>query len=342
MKKLVLSLIFSSILLAFPFISLAQIPHSKAADSITLSGYWQNFPNPAQTPLRLTDIPAGYKVVNIAFGDMNSDGSVSFTLQGPPYDTMQNGNDIFKEDIKAIKANGVKVILSLGGQNGYFSVNSTDAENNFVNSLSQLISTYGFDGLDYDFESGLSLANEDFLVDATQKLKQAFKAQGKTLYFSSAPETVDVYWATFSYGKYDKLIQNKLLDKVQVQMYNSGCMNGMNGSWCYNQGTVDFMVSQADSTIATWVQNKIYSSSDEASQVYSIGLPAEVQAAGGGYTDPSLLKKAIACLKDGASGNCGTYSPASHYSITNVMTWSINWDAKNGYAFEKAVVAASK
>lgn len=303
------------------------------ANPLPLAGYWQNFNNPADTPVRLTDIPKGYKVINIAFADMNTDGSVGFLLQGPPYLSMPNGDTVFKNDIKEIQARGVKVLLSLGGQNGFYQIDNQTKENNFVASLKQLITTYGFDGLDYDIENGLTTVNAAYLVDATRQLRDFFKGQAKPLTFTLAPETIDVYWQTYPNGKYDSLIQSDLIDSVQVQLYNSGCMPGSKpGSACYSQGTEDFIVSQADSTIQIWMKNGIAN----AAQKYMIGLPASIGAAGGGYVDPAVIKKALSCLQ--TQTNCATYVPTQMYpQLGGFMTWSINWDAKNGYAFEKAV-----
>jgi len=192
--------------------------------SAGLIGYWQNFDNPAQTPVRLTDIPAAYSIVTIAFADLAADGTASFTLQGPPYATMPDGNNTFKADIKTLQTKGVKVLLSLGGQNGFYQINTADQEQKFVSSLENIINTYGFDGVDYDLENGLSAANASFLVNATQTIKQDFQGQGKALYVTAAPETMDVYWMQYPNGKYDALIKAGLLDLVQVQLYNSGCM----------------------------------------------------------------------------------------------------------------------
>lgn len=296
----------------------------------TLVGYWENW---YSTPVRLTDINSNYNVINIAFANIAADGTVSFLLDGSPYPQMANAEATFKSDIKTLQAKGVKVILSLGGQNGYYPVNSKAQENNFVSSLANVIRTYNFDGVDYDFESGLSTANNTYLLSATQRLKDEFAGQGKTLLFTLAPETIDVYWGIYPYGKYDLLIKSDVIDWVQVQLYNSGCMPGIKpGSQCYVQGTEDFIVSQADSTIQTWMKNGI----KNAAKKYVAGFPATVNAAGGGYVDPAIINKAFTCLK--TQTQCGSYIPTQTYpDLGSVMTWSINYDAKSGYAFAQGV-----
>ncbi len=301
--------------------------------SNNLIGYWQNFTNPAETPVKLTDIPAGYNIVTVAFADMSADGTVSFTLQGPPYSTMKDGVTIFKNDIKILQKNGVKVLLSLGGQNSYYQINNTTEENNFIATLEPIMTSYGFDGLDYDLENGLTSANASYLQDATKKMKQDLAAQGKNLFITIAPETLDVYWQVFPNGKYDSLIRAGVIDLVQVQLYNSGCMPSYKpGSPCYSQGSEDFIVSNADSTIQTWKKMGI----PNPEVLYAAGLPATQNAAGGGYLDPTIVKKALTCLQ--TSTQCDTYTPTESYpTLTNVMTWDINWDAKNNYLFEKTI-----
>jgi chitinase len=302
------------------------------ADTNKMAGYWQNWysNNSTQAPVKLTDIPTNYQTVIIAFADLATNGSVSFSVQGSPY---AGDSKTFKNDIKTLQSQGRKVLISIGGQNASFNVNNQTQENQFVSSLSGVITAYGFDGVDYDIEHGLSQSNAKYLVSATSRLKNSFNAKGKTLIFTTAPETLDTYFAYLQNGKYTALIKSGLVDRVQVQLYNSGCMPGnMAGSLCYQQGTVDFIVSQVDSTIrafkAAGIQN--------AERLYVAGFPSAPAAAGGGYTDPSIIKKALTCLRTGKQ--CGQYKPASTYpNFNQLMNWSINYDAKNQYSFSKAL-----
>lgn len=283
--------------------------------------------------MKLTDIPAGYKRVVIAFADMASDGTASFSVQAPAYVALPNADEAFKNDIKLLQSRGVKVLISFGGQNGIYQINDVTQKNKFIATLEDIITKYGFDGVDYDIENGLTNANSHYLVEATKVLKENFAAKGKSLIFTLAPETIDVYWQTFPNGKYDALIQSGLISTVQVQLYNSGCMPGyLPGSSCYSQGTVDFIVSQADSTIQTWLKGGV----QNAESLYVAGLPASTSAAGGGYVDPATLKKAATCLA--SLKECGSYIPTKTYpEFSGFMTWSVNWDASNGYQFEKTV-----
>ena len=51
---------------------------------------------------------------------------------------------------------------------------------------------------------------------------------------------------------------------------------------------------------------------------------------------PSVIHDALDCLA--AQANCGSFVPPAAYpAIRGVMTWSINWDASNGYNFADTV-----
>jgi chitinase len=57
---------------------------------------------------------------------------------------------------------------------------------------------------------------------------------------------------------------------------------------------------------------------------------------GSGYVSPSVVNDALDCLA--AQQNCGSFVPATTWpGIRGVMTWSINWDASNGYNFAATV-----
>jgi chitinase len=101
----------------------------------------------------------------------------------------------------------------------------------------------------------------------------------------------------------------------------NGCDQGV-----YAQGTENFLTALACIQLQGGLR---------ADQV-GLGLPASGSAAGGGYTAPSTVNAGLDCLAKGA--NCGSFKPSATYpTIRGAMTWSINWDASNGYAFANTV-----
>jgi chitinase len=116
-----------------------------------------------------------------------------------------------------------------------------------------------------------------------------------------------------------------ILTIVNMQYYNSGTMNGCDQG-VYAQGTENFLTALACIQLQGGLR---------ADQV-GLGLPASGSAAGGGYMSPSTVNAGLDCLAKGT--NCGTFHPSAAYpSIRGAMTWSINWDASNGYAFANTV-----
>ena len=116
-----------------------------------------------------------------------------------------------------------------------------------------------------------------------------------------------------------------ILTIVNTQYYNSGSMLGADGK-LYYQGDVDFLTALAAIQLEGGLR---------PDQV-GLGVPASSSAAGGGYVATSVVNAALDCLASGSS--CGSFTPTARYpTIRGAMTWSINWDGSNGYAFGTAV-----
>jgi chitinase len=211
------------------------------------------------------------------------------------------------------------VILSVGGQNGTITVADGTSANNFANSLRSLISQFGFDGVDIDLENGV---NPTFMGQALRSVRNAV---GANFIITMAPQTIDMQSTG---GAYFQLALNikDILTVVHTQYYNSGSMLGCDNSQAYSQGTVNFMTALA----CIQLENGL-----RPDQV-ALGLPAGPGAAGGGIVAPSLVNDALNCLARGT--NCGSFRPPRTYpDIRGAMTWSVNWDVRNGNSFARTV-----
>ncbi|WP_346011819.1 glycosyl hydrolase family 18 protein [Streptomyces sp. SID3343] len=279
-----------------------------------LTGYWQNFNNGA-TVQTIAQVPAEYDIIAVSFADATSTpGGVSFTLDP----ALNYTEAAFKADIAAKHSAGKKVIISVGGEKGTVSVNSSSSATNFANTLYTLIQTYGFDGVDIDLENGI---NSTYMSQALRSLSGKV---GPSLVITMAPQTLDMQSTGTEYFKTALAIKD-ILTVVNTQYYNSGAMLGCDGK-VYSQGTVDFMTGLACIQLEGGLA---------PSQV-GLGLPASPRGAGGGYVSPSVVNNALDCLTKGTG--CGTFKPTKTYpSLRGAMTWSTNWDALNGNQFSNTV-----
>jgi chitinase len=288
-----------------------------------LTGYWQDFVNGA-TPLRLSSVPTSYDLVAVAFAEANPSlpGAVTFTVD-PGLSTALGGytDAQFRADINTLHARGQRVVLSVGGEKGNVAVGSAAAATNFANSVYNLITSYGFDGVDIDLENGVSATYMG------QALRSLSARVGSRLIITMAPQTIDMQNPNQEYFKLALNIKD-ILTVVHTQFYNSGSMLGCDNNFAYSQGTVNFLTALACIQLQSALR---------PDQV-ALGLPATTQAAGGGYVSPSVVNNALNCLAKAT--NCGSFVPPSTWpGIRGAMTWSINWDAANGYAFANSVGA---
>ena len=181
------------------------------------------------------------------------------------------------------------------------------------------MTSFGFDGVDIDLENGV---NPSAMSQALHSLRSM---TGSSLIVTLAPQTIDMQSTG---GAYFQLALNikDILTVVHTQYYNSGSMLGCDQNQAYPQGTENFLTALACIQLQSALR---------PDQV-ALGLPASSQAAGGGFQDPANLNAALDCLARGT--NCGSFKPPSTWpSIRGAMTWSVNWDASNGFHFANTV-----
>ncbi|HST65884.1 MAG TPA: glycosyl hydrolase family 18 protein [Mycobacteriales bacterium] len=296
-------------------------PGTGALPRHTLTGYWHNFVN-GSSNLRLRDVPATYDVVDVAFADATTTpGAVSFAVDPGLSSALGGYTDAnLIADVATLHARGAKVVLSVGGQNGTISVSDSTSATNFATSMRSILSRFGFDGVDIDLENGV---NPTFMAQALHSI-----AAGRTGFIlTMAPQTIDMQSTGTAYFQLALNVRD-ILTTVHTQYYNSGTMLGCDGR-VYAQGTVDFITALACIQLQGGLR---------PDQV-AIGLPASSRAAGGGAVAPSVVTAALTCLAQGVG--CGSFHPPTTWpSIRGAMTWSVNWDQVQGYAFANTVAPA--
>ncbi|PKV50311.1 putative secreted protein (Por secretion system target) [Aquimarina sp. MAR_2010_214] len=316
-----------------------------------LVGYWHNFDNGSTTP-KLSEVSRDWDVICIAFAEPKRGSNAD--MQFSPYEIYGGNTQAFIDDVATVRSRGQKVLISIGGANAKVELTNENEKNEFVSSMTSIINTYGFDGLDIDLEgNSLALASgdTDFRNPTTTKIKNLIAAT-KTIrsnvgadrfILSMAPETAYVQGA---YGNYSGIFGAYLpvihalrneMNYIHVQHYNTGSMNGSDGK-IYQPATADFHVAMAEMLITGFpvAQTGLTFPGLRADQV-AIGLPATTQAAGSGYTSEAVVQQALDYLIKGVSYPGRTYTTSSTYpAFRGLMTWSINWDLVNNSSFSSS------
>jgi chitinase len=316
-----------------------------------LVGYWHNFDNGSGF-IRLRDVSRDFDVIDVAFGEP-APGSRS-TIQFVP-DVRTSVAEV-QADIAQLKSEGKKVLLSLGGANGLVELPTETDRQNFINSVSNLMTQYGFNGIDIDLEGGsvaLNGGDADFRNPTTPKIRNLISATraiadrfGPDFVLSMAPETFYVQVGFQAYGNsagaYLPVIHG-LRDKltfIHVQHYNTGTVAALDGQ-IYASGTADFQVAMAEMLLQGFPVGgnpNLFFPALREDQV-AIGLPATPPAAGSGYTPPAEVAKAINYLVFGRSfgGRYTLRKPSGYPNFRGVMTWSINWDRFANFGFSRGI-----
>ncbi|MFE0591118.1 chitinase [Micromonospora echinospora] len=308
--------------------------------------------------LRMADVPADWDIINLAFGEPTTvtSGDIRFQLcpaaECPGVETEAE----FIAAIRAKQAQGKKVLLSIGGQNGQVQLTTTAARDTFVRSVSAIIDRYGLNGLDIDFEGHslyLNAGDTDFrnpttpvivnLISAIRTIKQRY---GANFVLTMAPETFFVqlgyqYYGQGPWGGQDPRSGSYLpvihalrndLTVLHVQDYNSGPIMGLDNQY-HTMGSADFHIAMTDMLLAGFPvagnPDRFFPALREDQVAF--GAPSS-PSAGNGYLAPAGVQAAVNCLVKGQS--CGSYAPRSgtNPAFRGLMTWSINWD--RFYAWE--------
>lgn len=329
--------------LIFLFITGLFFCFKKAASQIpnpVLIGYFHNWQDASAPYIQLDQIDPRYKLIDVAFAipQAGTDYKMQFV---PDQVTIPT----FIAQIQTLHTQGRKVIISLGGATAPITLNNTLERDTFVNTITNIINTYGFDGIDIDFEgssllvTGGTISNPIdqpiiHLINAVKQIMANYQAlNNQKMILTMAPETAFVQGGQSGYGSiwgaYLPVIDalRDSLDILHVQLYNSGSMYGIDNN-IYQQGTADFIVAMCEAVIQGFNTTGGYFNGIPASKI-AAGLPACPSAAGGGYCNPDTVKAAINYLR--GTGNApGAYqlSNALGYpTFRGLMTWSINWDA---------------
>ncbi|NP_001296619.1 acidic endochitinase precursor [Cicer arietinum] len=268
----------------------------KSSNAAGIAVYWGQ--NGNEGSLQDACNTNNYQFVNIAFLSTFGNGQNPQINLAGHCDPSTNGCTKFSPEIQACQAKGIKVLLSLGGGAGSYSLNSAEEAttlanylwNNFLGgtSTSRPLGDAVLDGIDFDIESGGQ--HYDELAKALNGFSQ------QKVYLSAAPQ------CPYPDAHLDSAIQTGLFDYVWVQFYN-------NPQCQYSNGNINNLVN-------AWNQW----TSSQAKQVF-LGVPASDAAAPSGGLIPAdvLTSQVLPAIKT---------SP----KYGGVMIWDRFNDAQSGYS----------
>ncbi|MGW4526695.1 chitinase [Amycolatopsis sp. NPDC004378] len=309
--------------------------------------------------IRMADVPAAWDIIDLAFGEPTSvtSGDIRFNRCSATECPNVESDADFVAAIKAKQAQGKKVLISIGGQNGQVQLTTTAARDKFVSSVSAIIDKWGLDGLDVDFEGhslSLNAGDNDFrnpttpvIVNLISALKSLKAKYGSGFVLTMAPETFFVQVGYQFYGgtsagdartgAYLPVIHalRDSLTVLHVQDYNSGPVMGLDNQY-HTMGGADFHIAMTDMLKAGFtVANTGQFFPGLRPDQIAIGLPAAVSA-GNGYTSPADVQTAVNCLVKGSG--CGSYTlrGGTSSALRGLMTWSINWDRYYNWEFQNS------
>lgn len=270
-------------------------PLIKSSNAAGIAVYWGQ--NGGEGTLADACNTGNYQFVNIAFLSTFGNGQNPQLNLAGHCDAASNGCTGLSADIKTCQGKGIKVLLSLGGGAGSYSLNSADEAtqlatylwNNFLGgqSSSRPLGDAVLDGIDFDIEAG---GGEHW-----DELARALSTQQSKVYLAAAPQ------CPYPDAHLDSAIQTGLFDYVWVQFYN-------NPPCQYSNGNTNNLVN-------AWNQW----TSSQAKQVF-LGVPASEAAANGGFIPADVLtSQVLPAIKS-----------SSKYG--GVMIWDRYNDVQNKYS----------
>lgn len=318
-------------------------PRKGAPNGHRLIGYWTT--GSSRDGFPLPQVSPQWDVVIVAFAAPDHrapEGTLQFQL--PEGVTP----DQFKQQVADLKRNGRKVLISLGGGGEYFTLGSAKSQKIFVTSVTGIVSQYGFDGIDLDFESPsfeIQPGDTDFrhpktpsivnLISALRDLRNHF---GPDFMISLVPEGTQFPAAHASYGgQFGSYLPiafsiRDILSFIDVQDYNTPPLEGLDGE-IYQSGSVNYHGAMTELLLRGFTV---------AGGQQFPPIPANKVAVGylADYTTPAIMAESMEYLITGEAPTGTRYkllTRGGYPSLIGAMLWNINADRLESYKYSNLV-----
>jgi chitinase len=319
---------------------------SGANNGHKLIGYWIAY-GPPSLHIPLREVSPQWDIIIVAFATPDPkapEGTMQFTTP-IGMDTQQ-----FKADIAYMKSQGKKVMVSLGGGGAHFTLEDPRRVPNYVASVARIVSNYGFDGVDVDFESpSLSLdpGDSDFkhpttpsVVNLIAALRQLHDRFGPDFMISLVPEGTQIPSGYPSYGgQFGSYLPiaygiRDILSFMDTQDYNTPPLQALDGE-IYQPGSVDYHAAMTE-----LVLHGFNVGGDPAH--FFPPMPADKIAVGflTPDTNPAIVSAAMDYIITGKAPVGTKYklrNPKGYPGMIGAMFWTLNYDRYDGYNYSNLV-----
>jgi chitinase len=320
--------------------TVATVPLSGSPNGHQLIGYWTG-----TFPLR--EVSPQWDLILAAFAEPARDapqGTMQFHLRAGL------GPEQFKSDIAYLKSQGKRVMISLGGGGKYFTLNDSASIPTFVSSVTQIVTEYGFDGIDLDFETpslNIDPGDTDFkhpttpsIVNVISALRQLHDHFGPGFMISLVPEGSQgpAGYASYGgqFGSYLAITYaiRDILSFIDAQDYNTPPLEGLDGE-IYQSSSVDYHAAMTELLLHG------FNVGGDPKQFFP-PLPPNQVAVGflNGYTSPNIVRQAMDYIISGKAPAGAKYRlrrPTGYSGMLGAMFWTIDADRRGNYNYSNAV-----
>ncbi|HEX3744998.1 MAG TPA: glycosyl hydrolase family 18 protein [Bryobacteraceae bacterium] len=323
------------------------ISSSTASNRHKLIGYWVGRgPGGSLFPLR--DVSPEWDIVIVAFATPRKDapeGTLQF--RAPTGFSAEQ----LKADISYLKSRGKKVMISLGGGGQFFTLADPQRIPDFVSSVTRIVSEYGFDGIDLDFETPslvLQPGDTDFrrpttpsIVNLISGLRQLHDRFGPGFMISLVPEGTQfpAGYTTYGgqFGSYLPIAYaiRDILSFIDAQDYNTPPLQGLDGEIHQLSSGVDYHAAMTELLL------RGFAAGGDPGRPFPPFAPDKV-AAGFliGETTPAIVAASMTYLIAGKAPAAATYrlrNPGGYPSMLGAMFWTIDADRRANYEFSNVI-----
>ncbi|MFP5235544.1 MAG: glycosyl hydrolase family 18 protein [Acidobacteriota bacterium] len=330
--------------------AVVPIPLSAPNNGHKLIGYWTSH-GPLNSVFRLRDVSPQWDIAIVAFAVPDHtapEGTLALRIRAPRQPEIDLAQ--LKDDIRYLKSHGKKVMVSLGGGGQVFTLNDRSSIPNFVSSVSHIVSEFGFDGIDLDFETPslvLDPGDTDFrhpttpsIVNLIAGLRQLSERFGPHFMISLVPEGTQLPAGYASYGgqfgSYLPILWGirDILSFVDAQDYNTPPLEGLDGE-IYQLGSADYHAAMTELLLHGFAVGR------NPSQFFPALGPKKV-ATGFlvGATTPKVVQQSMDMIIAGQTPPGSRYklrNPGGYRGFLGAMFWTIDADRNEGLSFSNSV-----